>query len=319
MWGVVCPNYGACFAVGSQGGPNPGPLVEFWNSHVWALQQLPPSSSTDALQAISCVSRSYCLAVGSEALLWNGSAWTATGPVSNLYGISCVSATFCMGVGWTGSSVVAYTWSGSGWTVSGPLNVHDATDRLTGVSCVSARVCMAVGNYTDDVYPYLHTLAESWNGSAWQVQPSPTPGIFYTDDVSNISCKSRSMCMAAFGSLVEFWNGTAWTVQNEPFPGGNDPTVLDSVSCVAPNNCTLAGYYVPNLSVDVPLVETWNGASWSIPTVPDPVPQTNGQYNGSYLTGVRCTSSHDCVAIGNRNPGRAFTTIWQGGPWFLRY
>ena len=175
---------------------------------------------------------------------------------------------------------MAYTWDGSGWTVSSPANVEGASDRLTGVSCVSARVCMAVGNYTDNVYPYLHTLAESWNGSAWQIQESPTPAIFYTDDVSNISCRSQSMCLATFGSLVELWNGTSWTVQNEPFAGGNDPTVLDSVSCVAANNCTLAGYYVPNLSVDVPLVETWNGATWSMPTVPDPAPPSMASTTG---------------------------------------
>jgi hypothetical protein len=83
---------------------------------------------------------------------------------------------------------------------------------------------VAVGNYGRG------TLVESWDGTAWSVDPSPTPGTY--GGLSGVSCSSARSCTAVgnyshgTGSgtsglslpLAESWDGTAWSVVPAPRP-----------------------------------------------------------------------------------------------------
>jgi hypothetical protein len=48
-------------------------------------------------------------------------------------------------------------------------------NSINGVAVVSSCQAWAVGDYLNTKGPY-HTLAEHWNGTAWQQVPSPNPG-----------------------------------------------------------------------------------------------------------------------------------------------
>jgi hypothetical protein len=114
-------------------------------------------------------------------------------------------------------------------------------------------------------------------------------------------------------SLAEGWNGSAWTVQRTPNPAGSSSSVLSGVSCGSPGACLAVGRYTygsqgQDLGV---LAESWNGASWTIQTVPLPA----GALGGSLL-GVSCASASACTAVGyyadSANSNVALAESWNG-------
>jgi hypothetical protein len=163
----------SCFAVGSWSKTTSGSvfftLTERFNGTGWGYVASPnvQGKYRTALNAVSCVSPTSCIAVGawqhapgaSVSEHWNGIAWTIEplgNPIgftfSQLNSVSCVSATSCTAVGsWRSGSAPSSTliahWTGSAWAViSGPnpATSHDST--LAAISCVAAK-CSAVGSY----------------------------------------------------------------------------------------------------------------------------------------------------------------------------
>jgi hypothetical protein len=112
-------------------------------------------------------------------------------------------------------------------------------------------------------------------------------------------------------TLVESLDGTAWKVVPSPNQGDN-ANYLDSVSCSSATQCVAVGYDINDFNSDQALILIWNGASWS--TMTDPV--TN--LGETELTGVSCTSTAACMAVGNAlNDGTYQTLVesWNGNDW----
>jgi len=84
-----------------------------------------------------------------------------------LTGVSCVSATFCVAVGWVdfahGYSIssLVESWNGKEWSFVPSPNGAGGSTHLNGVSCVSADRCVAVGHAGNG------SLIESWDGKEW--------------------------------------------------------------------------------------------------------------------------------------------------------
>jgi hypothetical protein len=75
---------------------------------------------------------------------------------------------------------------------------------------------------------------------------------------------------------------------------------LNSVSCTSDASCLAVGG--SNLgSVNPPLVESWNGSSWSA------VPSPSG-FRGQ-LNAISCTSATNCVAVGEQASSRRWQTL----------
>ena len=125
---------------------------------------------------------------GYDAVLadhWTGADWSVSVPESPsensvFNGVSCASPTSCTAVGYNVDSsgarqTLAEHWDGSSWSAQTTPNPSGETSSLlSGVSCVSATACTAVGQAADTAGT-LATLAESWNGKAWSIQPTPHP------------------------------------------------------------------------------------------------------------------------------------------------
>ncbi len=119
-----------CTAVGNVGYHQ---LVERWNGRRWSIQRTPNPAPYAELNAVSCVSRIDCVAVGaltnrsrhSIAERWNGRRW-AIEPTptplggSVLWGVACPSATQCVAVGQRGQSPLVERWHGSRWSIQSP-------------------------------------------------------------------------------------------------------------------------------------------------------------------------------------------------------
>ena len=187
LLGVSCASR-ACMAVGSYNANHvPGvgdgqPLAEHWDGRRWTVDHLSDRNLYfPELKSVSCVSRSFCLAVGQYetsqnataagpyAARWNGKRWTeARGGLPKyapLYGVSCVTTSFCLAAGqynsqlWPkegSSATLIEAWNGSQWgrsatpavpnpTLPEPFSYQADNPGLTGISCLASVGCTAVG------------------------------------------------------------------------------------------------------------------------------------------------------------------------------
>jgi hypothetical protein len=100
-----------------------------------------------------------------------------------------------------------------------------------------------------------------------------------------------------------------------PSPNRPSGNILDGVSCVSATACTAVGYHGDRRSTRA-LVESWNGATWSLVTSPNPGSDDDNLY------GVSCPSAAACTAVGKyANPGVEQTLIesWNGTKWSVTH
>jgi hypothetical protein len=107
-----------------------------------------------------------------------------------------------------------------------------------------------------------------------------------------------------------------WSPQSVPAPQGRNGEFF-AVSCTSSTSCMAVGFFLNPLGEQRPLAETWNGASWTVKTVPMP----SGTQFG-YLRGVSCTSATACTAVGAAGPTNLPTQPlaerWNGTSWAVQ-
>jgi hypothetical protein len=233
--GVSCPSNNWCMAVGAYKGRTSGfrVLAERWNGHSWSLQK-PPSPSTgpfgSELITVSCTSPRACTGVGDavdnaghvKALIerWNGHNWTVQNiPLpagafrSQLAGVDCATASACEAVGYYALSVTAgesgfsESWDGHSWTLRTMPTPAGAQQALPlDVDCASANGCTAVGQVINAHGTEL-TLAETYDGTAWQVQSTPNPRGARLALFNAVACPLTTSCEAVGGSTSASGSG----------------------------------------------------------------------------------------------------------------
>jgi hypothetical protein len=191
---------------------------------------------------------------------------------ARLWGLSCVSATWCMAVGdynlGSAQPVLSETWNGKKWTIHRPPSPkHVAGSALAGVACVSKTFCNAVGDSLTSKLALL-SLGETWNGHAWTIRPTPSGTQSIGSEFFDVKCQSRKSCLAV-GTLAATWNGSAWHGVNLPVPSGSLVTTAVSLSCVSAKNCTATGSYASGAST-LTTAWNWNGASLKLQSTPSP-------------------------------------------------
>lgn len=323
---VSCTSGTSCEAAGgsqlSMTAPPTRALAEAWNGTAWAIQHAaqPSSATNNTLNGVSCVSATFCEAVGSHfnaagslvglAERWNGTSWTIQAvpnpssqfvPTSGtLFGVSCVSASFCEAVGAGANGAYAEMWNGTAWS----LQTRPGGDvSPESVSCTAVNFCMAVDGFAE---------VGIWNGSAWSAAAS-VPGF---SPVSSVSCVSASLCeivgSGPAGQNAALWNGSSWTAQPTAGPAG---ATLDAVSCSAASACEAVGAIFGQGNATT-LAENWNGSTWTEQTIPNPSASM-----GSALSAVSCTSASSCAAVGDYefvsglSLSNTLVEVWNGTAW----
>ncbi|HEV2378014.1 MAG TPA: hypothetical protein VGS19_38360, partial [Streptosporangiaceae bacterium] len=101
-----------------------------------------------------------------------------------------------------------------------------------------------------------------------------------------------------------------WVVDQSP---SSPPNSLDlsGVSCPSSASCTAVGVVLPPAASQNPirpLIESWNGAAWSLPSAP--------AVNNAELNAVSCPAANACIAVGNTEPtSKTFAETWNGSTW----
>lgn len=290
----------SCLAVGHKQIPG-SPLSPFAATNTGnGWQQISAPRFNGELNAVSCVTAQFCMAVGrgvrravGTAAIWNGTGWRSVtvtgGPVR---GVTCPTTQFCAGSPLhRGDQLLWQVWHpGTGWqteTLAPPKGLR----RQGPISCASATDCWTTRTYYGADSSY-HVLASHWDGSAWTTQG--LPGRFILD----ISCPADGFCIAVGPKKAQVWDGTTWT--GVPYANGaslNPP----HVSCVAADDCTvIAG--TPTWTDLNTITQHWDGQAWG--------EQQAYPVSIFDVSSLGCDAS-GCVTVGETEPRAEIPTVMQ--------
>ena len=111
-------------------------------------------------------------------------------------------------------------------------------------------------------------------------------------------------------ALTEHWDGTSWSVVGTPDTRGSSANLVQSVSVVSASDVWAAGY-TTGPAGEQPLIEHWDGTSWSV----IPGPAISGDRR---LCWCLCVSGNDIWFVGfpqvdpGNSPEQALIEHWDG-------
>ncbi len=232
-----CVSATSCMAVGEwrDGAGNQYTLSDSWNGSTWTLRstQSPSGSIINAINSVSCISASDCVAVGSAS------------PSS--------------------SEGLIFNWNGTSWTMHVAATPPGGSDvGLEGVACVTTSFCMAAGSYYDGTATV--PLSYTWNGASWTAAVGAEPNKVSAAGFSGVSCWAVGKCVGVgyatfkhggISPLGDRWETTIWTSHTASVPGFN-PAAMSSVSCVGDAFCEGVGYETPSGGNNIDFAEQWS-------------------------------------------------------------
>ena len=263
---LSCTSPTFCVAVGGYaltGGGEQVAVVDEWNGRSWTPPQTAVPLTTPPgkvlLSAVSCVTESFCMAVGERQ----------------------VSAQFL---------ALTEMWNGTTWTTLPTPSQSGAVD-LQAVSCTTNDFCFTEGTLdppsTAQSPPPTQILVEAWNGSSWSTAPSPPSfGPSHKDlDLSStaLDCTSSSHCLSVWSSTwptvryggptpanagfeadSQLWNGSRWIPETmpNPSPESGQFNVLNDESCIDASDCVVVGTTTNVGSTG--LIESYDGSTWTL-------------------------------------------------------
>ncbi|MFB9449467.1 hypothetical protein Dvina_37920 [Dactylosporangium vinaceum] len=207
--------------------------------------------------------------------------------------------------------------TGSMWSVVKSVNVTTGTfahNELVSVSALSDTDVWAAGfSNTSTSSHNDRPLIEHWNGTAWTVTPAGAADIMLRGISADAADDAWAVGESFDGQalLAEHWNGVAWSSVALPVPPDSLRASIQGVTALSPANAWAVGWY-SNSSLNLPLIEHWNGSAWSVvPDVPRQVAESN------FLHAVTAVSADDIWAVGEYFQGGSATLLlhWNGTAW----
>ena len=184
-------------------------------------------------------------------------------------------------------------------------------DRLYGVTTLSRSDAWAVGLMPSS------SLILHWNGRAWN--KSLAGAGYYlgvgADSASDVWAVGGTSWFSPSAPFIEHWNGSAWTQVPVQDPSGGG--ILSGVAAISPDDAWAVGLVGPGPGIPSPvkpLIEHWDGTSWTITKFPEPA-------GGGAFGSVSATSPDDVWAVGSTGPtseGQHHQTLiehWNGRAW----
>jgi hypothetical protein len=236
-------------------------LILYWNGINWNPVGAP--AGTPSLTDVAAISATDAWAVGgtqtTATIHWNGAQWaTVTSPnpgtySNELHGVTAVSPNelWAVGVYYDGGCCAGRTltmhWTGAQWDVVPSPNLGGYSSSLKAVDAVGPNNVWAVGDADAPTGNAHNTLIEHWDGTAWTIVDSPSPGSEY-NFLSGLHALSAndiwavgSYWLGTYRTLTLHWNGSGWSVVPSPNPGSVE-NQLFGVAAVAPSDAWAVGY-----------------------------------------------------------------------------
>jgi hypothetical protein len=123
--------------------------------------------------------------------------------------------------------------------------------------------------------------------------------------------------VAALAGAAPAIAATSWTLASSPNPGSSQ-NFLDAVACADAIHCWAVGATTNVGASTQALIESWNGSTWTVDTVPD---ENNGStLQDNRLAAITCTSATDCWAVGSFfnsavSHDEPLWEYWDGSTW----
>ncbi len=299
-------------------------LAEHWNGTTWSVVPSPNiGTGTNRLMDVAA-SAGEVWAVGyysngshlqTLTLQWTGTTWRVVpspnvGTEDNrLWSVTVVNINDAWAVGDYHVGSVQQTlvehWNGVTWSIVPSPNLPGAAISVFhGVAALNTSDIWAVGLYSynngngnGNGLPF-QTLVEHWNGTTWNIVPSPNADPPLNDLWSVVALSPDDawavgdyLSGSNIYTLVEHWNGTTWSIVPSPNPVAGINDLLDVV-WRAPNDIWAVGYTGAENNTSQTLVEHWDGTAWSVMSSPSP-----GAHSNSFHS-VTVSDLHDVWAVG---------------------
>src|SRR5712691_6983536 len=112
------------------------------------------------------------------------------------------------------------------WTVFPSPNAGRGANDLRAASAATGSDVWAVGDFTMTRSGPYQTLAEHWDGSAWSIVATPSPGLD-SNFLFGVAALSAGDAWAVgetaddrtFHTLIEHWDGSTWSIAPSPNGG----------------------------------------------------------------------------------------------------
>jgi hypothetical protein len=307
----------------------------------WSVVSTPNAGpGRNQLSGVDALSGTDAWAVGSAdastapwtrplAVHWDGTGWTLASPPTPAAGgqLNAVDGSASDNV-WAVGTAASWTlpltqhWNGTSWaTAPSPSPAGATTVNLRDVKTFGPGDAWAVGrvDLAHPASPRGQTLIQRWNGTSWNIVPSPNPDAasnqltavdgVAADDVWAVGGFGEDgYGRATVVPLVVHWNGSAWT--RVPLPDDGPmlavPELRDVVA-VATNDVWVVGVVFHfGVFQQVPYLLHWNGSTWQHGAITNPA----GTFNG-----VTALSPTQVYAVGQASGGQTLVARWNGSTW----
>lgn len=267
------------------------PYLMLWNGS--AISQVTLPSGVNTLQAVSCATATFCLAVGdstetprkSLVLRWDGTSITResstmfTNDTNNqvMLDVDCDTSRRCVGV--TSINLGNSTFSGEildrGAVAGTWSRLSGRTDSLTQLQRVNCQpgqlgLCVIVGSTSNGTGAVLYDLGA---------------------DMAN---KFRNISLPIV-----------------PSGGLNNGVQPVKLSCISTTRCLLVGAFMVEMPRTESYVAVWDGSTWTRLTSASGV-------GGSNIFDVECPAASHCVAVGTSKATSGMMAPNSASAWFIR-
>lgn len=264
-----------------------------WNGTAWTIQALPrgnyvalsASGPNDIWVAgtrtgpfIGANSRG----LSSIAAHFDGSHWTVMRPPNPgtrdnyLTGIVALSPTdvwaggYLVDLGKSSAEALSLTmhWDGRAWSVVAAPNPSRSLNVIWGMGSDGAGGIWALGDYQASDR-HLHAMVFRWNGQSWVMVEVHGPSTWSAQAVGGTASGSVWVVGSPATSSLAVANCTEKTCDTVVPPTEFDVTA-SSIFVAAPDDAWIVGVsWGQRLT---PLIEHWDGSSWTVAEAPSPLP-----------------------------------------------
>lgn len=316
------------WAVGEQ---DDGAYIQHWDGTSWTAVQTPGGRY---LRGVAAASASDAWAVGCcsgrngyrpLAMHWDGTSWSMVASPGLGRQTPCKftavtalpgGASWAAGTCWGGEGPgFIQRWDGTAWHI---VLTTPYQWEITAISAASETDVWAVGDR------YRHGAADlaltlHWNGTRWHRVRSPHPARYSTVDVAAAAPGDAWTVGNSWHkpAIAQHWDGAQWVPVEVRAHQGN--SLLDAVSL----DSSRAGWAAGSWSTEqrsAPLLERWDGSTWS--TVTGPRHDASGRPIIGW-TSLESTSPTDAWVVGatydDSLAEHGVIGHWDGSEWTLSW